>query len=106
GLAVAALADAGAAFDRPEWVEAARTTARLLLDVHDLGASGGRRGRLLRASRDGRAGTHLGVLEDQGDVAEGLLALYAATGEASWLHAATPVVDVVIDLFSDSDGDW
>jgi uncharacterized protein len=106
GLAVAALADAGAILGRPEWVAAASDAARLLLDVHDLGVSGGRRGRLLRVSRDGRAGAHLGVLEDHGDVAEGLLALYAATGDASWLHAAAPVLDVVLALFADGAGGW
>ena len=36
-----------------------------------------RDGRLLRTSRDGRAGANAGVLEDYADLAEGLIALYA-----------------------------
>jgi uncharacterized protein YyaL (SSP411 family) len=44
------------------------------------------------------------VLEDHGDVAEGLLALYAATGETRWLGHAADVLDVVLDLFADAQG--
>ena len=83
GLAIAALAEAGALLDRPDWVEAAVACGDLLLAVH-LGA-GEHGDRLVRVSRDGVAGRHAGVLEDYGDVAEGLLALYAVTGDGEWL---------------------
>ena len=102
GLAVAALAEAGVLFDRIDWVEAAIAAAGLLVDVH-LGADG-RSDRVVRVSRDGIAGRHAGVLEDQGDVAEGFLALYAATGETSWLAHAGALLDAVIDRFADPDG--
>ncbi len=67
---IAALAEAGALLDQPRWIDGARAAADLLLAVHldD-------RGRLVRTSRDGRAGNTAGVLEDYADVAEGLLAL-------------------------------
>ena len=91
GLAIAALADAGSLLERPDWVEAAVECADLLVRVHldD-------HGRLARVSRDGRVGQHPGVLEDHADVAEGLLALVAATGDPVWLSFAEQLVDVVI----------
>jgi uncharacterized protein YyaL (SSP411 family) len=104
GLAVAALAEAGALLGRPDWVEAARASADLVLRLADLGRAGGRPGRLLRATRDGVAGRHLGVLEDHGDLAEGLLALYAVTGETRWLATASTILDVVLDLFAADGG--
>ena len=99
GLAIAALADAGAMLERPEWVEAAVDCADLLVRVHldD-------RGRLARTSREGRVGQHPGVLEDHADVAEGMLALLAATGDPVWLSFAEQLVDVVISRYSRPDG--
>ena len=102
GLAIAALAEAGALLDEPEWVDAARAAADLLLSVH-LGV-GDEGDRLVRTSRDGRAGTTDAVLEDYADVAEGFLALYAVTGEEEWLAFAGILLDVVLGHFSDGDG--
>ncbi|MFE7531242.1 thioredoxin domain-containing protein [Kitasatospora sp. NPDC057542] len=96
GLAIAALAETGALLDRPDLVEAAERAADLLLAVH-LTADG----RLLRTSRDGRAGTNAGVLEDYADTAEGFLALYAVTGESSWLQLAGGLLDTVLKHFTD-----
>ena len=102
GLAIAALAEAGALLDEPEWIEAARGAADLLLAVH---LGGGDEGdRLVRTSRDGRAGTSDAVLEDYADVAEGFLALYAVTGEEEWLAFAGILLDVVLGHFSDGEG--
>ena len=102
GLAIAALAEAGALLDEPEWIDAARGAADLLLAVH-LGA--GQEGdRLVRTSRDGRAGMTDAVLEDYADVAEGFLALYAVTGEDEWLAFAGILLDVVLGHFADGEG--
>ncbi|MTE20766.1 DUF255 domain-containing protein [Streptomyces sp. TRM43335] len=99
GLAIAALAETGAYFDRPDLVEAATAAADLLLAVHlDTG------GRLARTSRDGTAGSGAGVLEDYGDVAEGFLALYSVTGETCWLELAGTLLDTVLDRFAAADG--
>lgn len=68
GLAIAALAEAGALLGEPDWIEAAVAAADLLLAVH-LGAHDD--DRLCRTSRDGRAGANDGVLDDYGSVAEG-----------------------------------
>jgi uncharacterized protein len=101
GLAISALAESGAVLDRPDWVDAARAAAELLVSVH-LGGEGA--GRLARVSRDGRVGRHGGVLEDQADVADGLLALYAVTGEPRWLQTAGLLLDDVLDSFAHPDG--
>lgn len=81
GLAIAALAECGAYFDRPDLVERATEAADLLVRVHFDAAAG--RARLARTSKDGRVGANAGVLEDYGDVAEGFLALASVTGEGS-----------------------
>ncbi|MFD8415699.1 thioredoxin domain-containing protein [Streptomyces sp. NPDC059650] len=103
GLAVAALAECGAYFDRPDLVERATEAADLLVRVH-FEASAGRAPRLVRTSKDGRAGGNTGVLEDYGDVAEGFLALAAVTGEGVWLEFAGILLDLVLDLFTAEDG--
>ncbi|MCP9944795.1 thioredoxin domain-containing protein [Streptomyces somaliensis] len=100
GLAVAALAETGACFDRPDLVERAVEAADLLVRVHlDEG------GRLTRTSKDGRAGANTGVLEDHGDVAEGFLALAAVTGEGVWLEFAGLLLDAVLDRFRGGGGE-
>ncbi|MFC8291660.1 thioredoxin domain-containing protein [Streptomyces sp. NPDC057242] len=99
GLAIAALAETGALFDRPDLVERATEAADLLVRVHmDEGA------RLARTSKDGRAGANAGVLEDYADVAEGFLALAAVTGEGAWLEFAGFLLDLVLDRFTAEGG--
>jgi uncharacterized protein YyaL (SSP411 family) len=98
GLAVAALAETGMALDRPDLVQAAEAAATLLERVHVVD------GRLLRTSRDGRAGTNAGVLEDYANVAEGLIALYGATGETRWFRLAGTLLDTLLDRFADGTG--
>jgi len=97
GLAIAALAETGALLDRSEYVGAALAAAKLLCSVH-LGADG----RLLRTSRDGRAGANAGVLEDYADTAEGFLALYSVTGDPDWLNRGGALLDAVLDHFYDA----
>jgi uncharacterized protein YyaL (SSP411 family) len=98
GLAVAALAEAGGLLGRPDLVEAAVTAAELLLRLHVVD------GRLRRVSRDGAVGAPEGVLEDHGDVAEGLLVLLAVTGDPRWLQAAGSLLDVALEHFGDGAG--
>lgn len=98
GLAIAALAETGALFDRPDLVEAAGAAATLLEELHMDGD------RLLRTSRDGRAGTNAGVLEDYADLAEGLLTLYGVTGQVRWFHRAGALLESVLDRFADGSG--
>ncbi|MFJ6936925.1 thioredoxin domain-containing protein [Streptomyces sp. NPDC101132] len=102
GLAIAALAECGAYFDRPDLVERATEAADLLVRVHFDAASG--RARLARTSKDGVVGGNDGVLEDYGDVAEGFLALAAVTGEGVWLEFAGFLADLILDQFTAEDG--
>ncbi|MET8611331.1 thioredoxin domain-containing protein [Streptomyces misionensis] len=96
GLAIAALAETGAYFDRPDLVEAALGAADLLVRVHL-----DEHGRLARTSKDGRVGPNSGVLEDYADVAEGFLALASVTGEGVWLDFAGLLLGQVLDRFTD-----
>ncbi|MFI9249341.1 thioredoxin domain-containing protein [Streptomyces sp. NPDC053069] len=96
GLAVAALAETGAYFGRPDLIEAAVGAADLLVRVHlDDHA------RLARTSKDGRVGPNAGVLEDYADVAEGFLALASVTGEGVWLDFAGLLLGHVLARFTD-----
>jgi len=98
GLAIAALAECGAMFDRADLVAAAVDCATLLAKVHIVG------GRVRRVSRDGVAGEPVGVLEDHGDLADGLLALHQVTGERRWLELAGSLLDLALTHFADGNG--
>jgi uncharacterized protein YyaL (SSP411 family) len=104
GMAIAALADAGALLGRPDWVEAAASAAAFLLRAHAASPGPERRIRLVRASRDGVAGTAAGVLEDYVHLADGLLALYAADHDRRWVERTRGLLDAVLDHFSDGAG--
>ncbi|MEU6093802.1 thioredoxin domain-containing protein [Streptomyces sp. NPDC047079] len=99
GLAVAALAETGAYFDRPDLVDAAIGAADLLVRLHM-----DEHARLARTSKDGRVGANAGVLEDYADVAEGFLALASVTGEGVWLDFAGLLLDQVLTGFTDESG--
>ncbi|MEV5371221.1 thioredoxin domain-containing protein [Streptomyces albogriseolus] len=96
GLAIAALAETGAYFGRPDLVEAAVAAGDLLVRVHL-----DEQARIARTSKDGQVGGNAGVLEDYADVAEGFLALASVTGEGVWLDFAGLLVDHVLARFLD-----
>ncbi len=97
GLVILALAEAGRALTRPDWVEAARSAAGYLAAVHRVS------GRWFRSSRDGRVGPGRAVLSDLGNLAGGLLALYQATGDPDLLGEAVDVLDAALAEFADRD---
>ncbi|MEU0414014.1 thioredoxin domain-containing protein [Streptomyces griseorubiginosus] len=99
GLAIAALAETGAYFDRPDLVDAALGAADLLVRLHL-----DEQARLSRTSKDGQVGANAGVLEDYADVAEGFLALASVTGEGVWLDFAGFLLDHVLSRFTGEDG--
>ncbi|MFI1173652.1 thioredoxin domain-containing protein [Streptomyces melanogenes] len=99
GLAIAALAETGAYFERPDLIERATEAADLLVRVHM-----DDRARLSRTSKDGQVGANQGVLEDYADVAEGFLALAGVTGEGTWLEFAGFLLDIVLDQFTAEGG--
>ncbi|MBE7370366.1 thioredoxin domain-containing protein [Dermacoccus barathri] len=93
GLALAALAEAAMILDEPRWLDAARTAADVVLEAHVVD------GRLRRTSLGGGVSEALGCADDYGNLAEGLLVLHQATGEACYLRHATELFDASRDLF-------
>ena len=98
GLAIAALSEAGTLLGDPRYLAAARRCARFLIDSHLPG------GRLRRASRAGTVGSAMGVADDHGNLAEGLLSLHQATGEPRWLTVAGELLDTALARFADGRG--
>jgi len=98
GLAIAALSEAGELLGDPTYVDAAQRCAQFLTATHVVD------GRLRRASRAGVAGAAMGVADDHGNLAEGLLALHQATGEPRWLTVAGELLDTALAHFADGRG--
>ena len=92
GLAIGALARAGARLDEPAWIEAARWAAEAVL-----GANVRPDGRLVRASLDEIASTASASLADYGQLSSGLVALAVATGEVAYAERARDLVLACID---------
>ena len=103
GLAVAALAEAGAVLARPELVDAAERIADYLQRVHWQPADGGS-GRLTRVSHSGVARGIGGLLEDYAMCAEGLFALYGVTGHTRWYDLAEAILDAACERFAADGG--
>ena len=94
-LMVSALADAGAALGREDYLEAARGTAEFIGDQMR-----GEDGHLLRTYKDGRA--HLNAyLEDHAFLVEALIALYEATFEVRWYEEAVATAEAMLERFGD-----
>jgi uncharacterized protein YyaL (SSP411 family) len=96
GLAIRALAEAGAALNAHEYIDAAREAANfadtnLTIDGH-----------LMRSWREGRTSVP-GFLDDHASMAVGLFALYAATGESEWYQIANRLVEN-LETFVNPDG--
>jgi uncharacterized protein YyaL (SSP411 family) len=96
GMMLRSLAEAGAALNRQDYLEAASDNAAFLLENMRP------EGRLLRTFREGQAKL-LGYLEDYAFAADGLLALYEATFELRWLRESVGLADEMIRLFWDEE---
>jgi uncharacterized protein YyaL (SSP411 family) len=94
---LAALAEAGAALGRADWVDAARATGDFLLA--SLRIDGGRWRRSWQ--RDGGA-RHDALAADHAALVAAFLALGEATGEARWVAEAVAVADTMLDHFWDA----
>jgi uncharacterized protein YyaL (SSP411 family) len=94
-LMLAALAEAGAALGREDYLNAARGCAEFVLrDLRDA------EGRLLRTYNDGE-GRLNAYLEDHAFLLEALLTLYEATFERRWFEGARTLADTMLARFGD-----
>jgi hypothetical protein len=94
-LAIGALAEAGAALGRADYLDAARSCAEFVL-----GTLRDPEGRLLRSYRDGE--TRLNAyLEDHAFLLEALLTLYESSFEPRWYEEARGLADSMIERFGD-----
>jgi uncharacterized protein YyaL (SSP411 family) len=94
-LMISALADAGAALDRQDYLDAAVQGASFVLtELRDDD------GRLLRSWKGGQ-GRLDAYLEDHAFLLEALIGLYEATGDPRWYGEAAALADVLIERFSD-----
>jgi uncharacterized protein YyaL (SSP411 family) len=99
GLMIAALAKAGAVFDRPDWLDLAAdafgfVTAKMMQPD----------GRLAHAWRDGVA-AHPASVDDYADLARAALALFEATGAVHYLSQAEHWAEVLDRHHWDAAGD-
>ncbi|MGO8705399.1 MAG: DUF255 domain-containing protein [Candidatus Brocadiia bacterium] len=94
GLMIGALAYAGKRLDEPRLIAAAERAAAFVLTVMR------KDGRLLRSYRQGEAGLNA-CLDDYAFLADGLLDLREATGDARWLDEAKSLAAVMKEHFWD-----
>jgi uncharacterized protein YyaL (SSP411 family) len=94
-LAIAALAEAGAALGRDDYLEGARAAVDFVLsELRDAD------GRLLRTYKDGEARLNA-YLEDHAFLLEALLTLYEASFETRWFEQARDLAETMIERFGD-----
>ncbi len=96
-LMISALADAGAALERPDYRDAAVACAEFIWrEMRDAD------GRLLRSYNRGQA--RLGAyLEDHAFLLEAMLTLYETTFDPRWFAAARELAETILARFSDSE---
>ena len=102
GLMVAALAEAAMTFDRPEWLDAARSAYGFVRANLSTNASGDAI-ELTHSWRNGDA-RHRASLDDYAALMVAALALHEATGEAAFLDDAGGLAATVEGQFSATDG--
>jgi uncharacterized protein YyaL (SSP411 family) len=99
GLALRAFAEAGTALAREDYVEIAKNCADFLLGKVVV------EGRLRRSWMAGAPGVNA-FLEDVTFLGDGLLAVYEATGEASYYERAAGFAEEIETQFRDPDGGY
>jgi uncharacterized protein YyaL (SSP411 family) len=95
GLMIAALANASAVFQRDDWLAAAVSAWRFVMD-----AMRDENGRLFHSHRAGKR-LHRGTLDDYANMARAGVALFEATGESAYLDEARALVAVLDRHFAD-----
>ncbi len=95
GLMIGALAMAGLALSRPDWVEAGARAYRFVRDNMVID------GRLRHSWRGGRA-AHPATLDDHANMARAALLLQEATGDGTWLDEAEHWVGQIRDHYGEA----
>ncbi len=95
GLMIAALAKGASAFDKPEYADAACRAGDFILS-----RMRGQDGRLFHRYRDDEPAV-MAFLDDHAFLTWGLIELYEATFEVSYLMAALEITDIMIEHFWD-----
>lgn len=98
GLMIAAFAKAGMAFENPDYIKAAESSAQFLLKNLT-----GENGRLKKRYRNGNSGLDA-HLDDYAFFTWGLLELYDATLNIAYLSEANQFSRIMVEDFMDSDG--
>jgi uncharacterized protein YyaL (SSP411 family) len=98
-LAIRALAEAGAALGRPDYVTAAAACADFVL------ANLVRDGVVYRIWNGGE-GRIIGFLDDAANLGDALLTLYEATGESRYFKAAGGLCERIVAQHRDADGNY
>ncbi|HEU4895572.1 MAG TPA: thioredoxin domain-containing protein, partial [Acidimicrobiia bacterium] len=96
GLAIRALAEAGAALGEPRYLQLATEAATFVTEQLVDGET------LMRSWRAGRTSVPA-FLDDHAALAVGLFTLYSATGELRWYEEAIALVGM-LDMFTKEDG--
>ncbi|MEC7555730.1 MAG: thioredoxin domain-containing protein, partial [Planctomycetota bacterium] len=94
GLMIRGFADAGRIFDQPRYTDAAKSAANFVLENMR------KDGRLLRTFNAGEAKLNA-YLDDYAFLIDGLIALFKATKDRSWLEKAVELQEKQIELFWD-----
>ncbi len=102
GLMLAAFADAGRALGRPDYIAVAAANAGFLRAR--MRRADGRLWRSWQPGLGDAPGRFNAYLEDYAFLADGLLALYAATFEPRWFVWARELADAMLAHFSDPQG--
>jgi uncharacterized protein YyaL (SSP411 family) len=100
GLFLSALAQAGAAFGRADWLDAAVANAEFL--VRELRRPDGRWMRSWQADGDPPA-RHAALAADHAALIDGFTRLAEATGQARWIAEARQVAETLLDHFWDAE---
>jgi uncharacterized protein len=97
GLMLVSFVRAACILQRKDYLDVALKNAQFLLKHLSSG------NKLLRTYKDGKSKLN-GYLEDYSNFVEGLIALYEATGEKSWLDQALAFNEVLLEQFWDEAG--
>ncbi len=100
GLMLASLAEAAAALDRSDWLEAAVANGRFLIDK--LCGTEDRWHRSWQADGQPQA-RHAALAADHAAIIDAFTRLAEATGDGSWIEHARAVADTMLDHFWDVD---